>query len=64
MRCYIFRYRVVLFMWNRVSEPSTIAARAAEPRHGLGCAPHHHDSPSIKIVLTRRLVTGLIGQPG
>src|SRR6476659_8677320 len=51
---------VVLFMWNRVSEPSRL------PRERLNRAivsgvRYITNSPSIKIVLTRTLVTGLIG---
>ena len=51
---------IVLFMWNRVSEPSRL------PREQLNRAivsgvRYITNSPSIKIVLTRTLVTGLIG---
>ncbi len=51
---------VVLFLWNRVSEPSRL------PRERLNRAivsgvRYIANSPSIRIVLTRTLVTGLIG---
>ncbi|UGA43217.1 MFS transporter [Bradyrhizobium quebecense] len=50
----------VLFLWNRVSEPSRL------PRERLNRAivsgvRYITNSPSIKIVLTRTMVTGLIG---
>src|SRR5882762_5746866 len=51
---------VVLFLWNRVSEPSRL------PRERLNRAivsgvRYIANSPSIRIVLFRTLVTGLIG---
>jgi MFS family permease len=51
---------LVLFMWNRVSEPSRL------PRERLNRAivsgvRYITNSPSIRIVLIRTLVTGLIG---
>jgi MFS family permease len=51
---------VVLFLWNRTSEPSRL------PRERLNRAivsgvRYIANSPSIRIVLTRTLVTGLIG---
>jgi MFS family permease len=51
---------VVLFLWNRVSEPSRL------PRERLNRAivsgvRYITNSPSIRIVLTRTLVTGIIG---
>ena len=51
---------VVLFLWSRVSEPSRL------PRERLNRAivsgvRYITNSPSIRIVLTRTLVTGLIG---
>ncbi|MGB8400114.1 MFS transporter [Bradyrhizobium sp.] len=51
---------VVLFLWKRVSEPSRL------PRERLNRAivsgvRYITNSPSIRIVLTRTLVTGLIG---
>jgi MFS family permease len=51
---------VVLFLWNRVSEPSRL------PRERLNRAivsgvRYITNSPAIKIVLTRTLVTGIIG---
>ena len=51
---------VVLFLWNRASEPSRL------PRERLNRAivsgvRYITNSPSIKIVLTRTLVTGIIG---
>jgi MFS family permease len=51
---------VVLFLWNRVSEPSRL------PRERLNRAivsgvRYITNSPSIKIVLTRTMVTGIIG---
>jgi MFS family permease len=51
---------IVLFLWRRVSEPSRL------PRERLNRAivsgvRYITNSPSIKIVLTRTLVTGLIG---
>src|SRR5712672_93750 len=51
---------VVLFLWNRVSEPSRL------PRERLNRAivsgvRYIANSPSIRIVLLRTLVTGLIG---
>src|SRR5476651_2574389 len=51
---------VVLFLWNRITEPSRL------PRERLNRAivsgvRYITNSPSIKIVLARTLVTGLIG---
>lgn len=51
---------VVLFLWNRVSEPSRL------PRERLNRAivsgvRYITNSPSIRIVLTRTMVTGIIG---
>ncbi|MCA6123409.1 MFS transporter [Bradyrhizobium sp. WSM 1704] len=51
---------VVLFLWNRVTEPSRL------PRERLNRAivsgvRYIANSPSIKIVLTRTMVTGIIG---
>ncbi|MHC2330732.1 MFS transporter [Bradyrhizobium sp. USDA 4454] len=51
---------VVLFLWRRVSEPSRL------PRERLNRAivsgvRYITNSPSIKIVLTRTMVTGIIG---
>ncbi|MDH2382834.1 MFS transporter [Bradyrhizobium sp. CER78] len=51
---------VVLFLWNRISEPSRL------PRERLNRAivsgvRYITNSPSIKIVLTRTMVTGIIG---
>ncbi|WP_407149657.1 MFS transporter [Bradyrhizobium sp. ORS 86] len=51
---------VVLFLWKRVSEPSRL------PRERLNRAivsgvRYITNSPSIKIVLTRTMVTGIIG---
>ncbi|WGS20890.1 MULTISPECIES: MFS transporter [unclassified Bradyrhizobium] len=51
---------VVLFLWNRVNEPSRL------PRERLNRAivsgvRYITNSPSIKIVLTRTMVTGIIG---
>jgi predicted MFS family arabinose efflux permease len=51
---------IVLFMWNRVNEPSRL------PRERLNRAivsgvRYIANSPSIRIVLLRTLVTGLIG---
>ncbi|MGY3486212.1 MFS family permease [Bradyrhizobium sp. USDA 4011] len=50
----------VLFLWNRISEPSRL------PRERLNRAivsgvRYITNSPSIKIVLTRTMVTGIIG---
>jgi MFS family permease len=51
---------IVLFLWNRISEPSRL------PREQLNRAivsgvRYITNSPSIKIVLTRTLATGIIG---
>ena len=51
---------VVLFMWNRVSEPSRLP-RERLNRAMVSGVRYITNSPSIKIVLTRTLVTGLIG---
>ncbi|MBR0796637.1 MFS transporter [Bradyrhizobium jicamae] len=51
---------IVLFLWNRVSEPSRL------PRERLNRAivsgvRYITNSPSIRVVLTRTMVTGIIG---
>jgi MFS family permease len=51
---------VVLFLWNRVSEPSRLPRERLNRAMVSGVRYINH-SPSIKIVLTRTLVTGLIG---
>jgi predicted MFS family arabinose efflux permease len=51
---------IVLFMWNRVSEPSRLP-REQLSRAIVSGVRYITNSPSIKIVLTRTLVTGLIG---
>jgi predicted MFS family arabinose efflux permease len=51
---------IVLFMWNRVSEPSRLP-REQLSRAMVSGVRYITNSPSIKIVLTRTLVTGLIG---
>ena len=60
MRCCISRCLVVLFLWRRTSEPSRL------PRERLNRAivsgvRYIANSPSIRIVLARTLVTGVIG---
>ena len=51
---------VVLFLWNRVSEPSRLP-RERLNRAIVSGARYITNSPSIRIVLLRTLVTGLIG---
>src|SRR6476646_5925675 len=51
---------VVLFLWNRVSEPSRLP-REQLTRAMVSGIRYITNSPSIKIVLTRTLVTGIIG---
>src|SRR5438552_5806794 len=51
---------IVLFLWNRVSEPSRLP-RERLNRAMVSGVRYITNSPSIKIVLTRTLVTGLIG---
>ena len=51
---------VVLFLWNRVSEPSRLPRERLNRAMVSGVRYINH-SPSIKIVLTRTLVTGMIG---
>ena len=50
----------VLFLWNRVSEPSRLP-REQLSRAMVSGVRYITNSPSIKIVLTRTMVTGLIG---
>jgi len=50
----------VLFLWNRVSEPSRLP-RERLSRAMVSGVRYITNSPSIKIVLTRTMVTGLIG---
>jgi len=51
---------VVLFLWNRVSEPSRLP-REKLSRAMVSGVRYITNSPSIKIVLTRTMVTGIIG---
>jgi predicted MFS family arabinose efflux permease len=51
---------VVLFLWNRVSEPSRLPRERLNRAIVSGVRYINH-SPSIKIVLTRTLITGIIG---
>lgn len=51
---------VVLFLWDRVSEPSRLPRERLSRAMVSGVRYINH-SPSIKIVLTRTLVTGIIG---
>jgi MFS family permease len=51
---------VVLFLWNRASEPSRLP-RERLNRAMVSGVRYITNSPSIKIVLTRTLVTGIIG---
>ncbi|MCA6111479.1 MFS transporter [Bradyrhizobium cenepequi] len=51
---------VVLFLWDRVSEPSRLPRERLNRAMVSGVRYINH-SPSIKIVLTRTLVTGIIG---
>ena len=60
MRCSICRCSVVLFLWNRVHEPSRLP-RERLNRAMVSGVRYITNSPSIRIVLTRTLVTGLIG---
>src|ERR1700731_1663883 len=50
----------VLFLWNRVSEPSRLP-REQLSRAMVSGVRYITNSPSIKIVLTRTMVTGIIG---
>jgi predicted MFS family arabinose efflux permease len=51
---------VVLFLWNRVSAPSHLP-REKLSRAMVSGVRYITNSPSIKIVLTRTMVTGIIG---
>ncbi|WP_454615925.1 MFS transporter [Bradyrhizobium cenepequi] len=51
---------IVLFLWDRVSEPSRLPRERLNRAIVSGVRYINH-SPSIKIVLTRTLVTGIIG---
>src|SRR5215475_2918949 len=51
---------VVLYLWNRVSEPSRLP-RERLTRAMVSGVRYITNSPSIRIVLTRTLVTGVIG---
>jgi MFS family permease len=51
---------IVLFLWNRVSEPSRLP-RERLNRAMVSGVRYIGNSPSIKIVLTRTLVMGLFG---
>jgi MFS family permease len=51
---------VVLFLWRRVSEPSRLP-RERLNRAMISGVRYIANSPSIRIVLTRTLVTGIIG---
>src|SRR6476646_4854090 len=51
---------VVLFLWRRTSEPSRLPRERLNRAMVSGVRYINH-SPSIKIVLTRTLVTGIIG---
>ena len=51
---------VVLFLWNRVSEPSRLP-RERLNRAMVSGVRYITNSPSIRIVLTRTMVTGIIG---
>jgi MFS family permease len=51
---------VVLFLWNRANEPSRLP-RERLNRAMVSGVRYITNSPSIKIVLTRTLVTGIIG---
>jgi MFS family permease len=51
---------VVLFMWNRVTEPSRLP-RERLNRAMVSGVRYITNSPSIRIVLTRTMVTGIIG---
>jgi predicted MFS family arabinose efflux permease len=51
---------IVLFLWDRVSEPSRLP-RERLSRAMVSGVRYITNSPSIKIVLTRTLITGIIG---
>jgi len=51
---------IVLFLWKRIDEPSQLP-RERLSRAMVSGARYIANSPSIKIVLTRTVVTGLIG---
>lgn len=51
---------IVLYLWNRVSEPSRLP-RERLTRAMVSGVRYIANSPSIRIVLTRTLVTGIIG---
>lgn len=51
---------IVLFLWKRTNEPSNLP-REKLSRAMVSGARYIANSPSIKIVLTRTMVTGLIG---
>src|SRR5258707_1422911 len=51
---------VVLFLWRRTSEPSRLPPERLNPAI-LSGLPYIANSPSIRIVLARTLVTGVIG---
>ena len=51
---------IVLFLWNRVNEPSRLP-RERLTRAMVSGVRYIINSPSIRIVLTRTLVTGIIG---
>ena len=51
---------IVLFMWRRASEPSRLP-REKLSRAIVSGVRYIANSPSIRIVLTRTLVTGLLG---
>jgi MFS family permease len=51
---------VVLFLWDRVSEPSRLP-RERLNRAMISGVRYISNSPSIRIVLTRTVVTGMIG---
>jgi MFS family permease len=51
---------VVLFLWNRTHEPSRLP-RERLNRAIVSCVRYIANSPSIRIVLIRTLVTGVIG---
>src|ERR1700745_3406844 len=51
---------VALFLWRRVAEPSRLP-REKLSRAMVSGVRYITNSPSIKIVLTRTMVTGLIG---
>src|SRR3982075_1623648 len=51
---------IVLFLWNRASEPSRLPRQRLNPAMVPG-GRYLANSPSIRIVLIRTLVTGIIG---